>query len=335
MARSANQKLKLLLLRQYLERNSDEEHPVSTAQLLEYLASEGISAERKSIYSDMEALQSFGLDLIRVRDGNSSGWYIGERVFQLPELRLLADSGQSSRFITRRKSMELIAKLEGLASVHQAKSLRRQVVVKNRIKAMNESIYYLVDELHAAINGDKLIRFHYAGYDGHGRRVLRRGGAWYDVSPYALLWDDENYYLVGYDSNAEQINHYRVDKMLHIQMSEEAREGKEHFKKFNMADYAKKSFGMFGGKEQAVKLLVENSLAGVMIDRFGKDIMLIPADEEHFTVNVDVHVSNQFLGWIFSLGEGVKIVSPPQVVEQLNQEISRQAQKYNGNAGAE
>lgn len=152
-ARSANQKLKLLLLRQYLERNSDEAHPVTTAQLLEYLASEGISAERKSIYSDLEALQSFGLDLIRVRDGNITCWYIGERVFQLPELRLLADSVQSSRFITRKKSLELIAKLEGLTSVHQAKELRRQVVVKNRIKAMNESIYYLVDELHTAING--------------------------------------------------------------------------------------------------------------------------------------------------------------------------------------
>ena len=176
MARSANQKLKLLLLRQYLERNSDEAHPVTTAQLLEYLASEGISAERKSIYSDLEALQSFGLDLIRVRDGNITCWYIGERVFQLPELRLLADSVQSSRFITRKKSLELIAKLEGLTSVHQAKELRRQVVVKNRIKAMNESIYYLVDELHTAINGDKRIRFHYTGYDGHGRRVLRRGG---------------------------------------------------------------------------------------------------------------------------------------------------------------
>ena len=134
-------------------------------------------------------------------------------MFQLPELRLLADSVQSSRFITRKKSLELIAKLEGLTSVHQAKELRRQVVVKNRIKAMNESIYYLVDELHNAINGDKRIRFHYTGYDGHGRRVLRRGGAWYDVSPYALLWDDENYYLIGYDSAFSEIRHFRVDKI--------------------------------------------------------------------------------------------------------------------------
>ena len=227
MARSANQKLKLLLLRQYLERNSDEAHPVTTAQLLEYLASEGISAERKSIYSDLEALQSFGLDLIRVRDGNITCWYIGERVFQLPELRLLADSVQSSRFITRKKSLELIAKLEGLTSVHQAKELRRQVVVKNRIKAMNESIYYLVDELHTAINGDKRIRFHYTGYDGHGRRVLRRGGTWYDVSPYALLWDDENYYLVAWDGEAGAIKHYRADKMSRLAVTDQPRLGKE------------------------------------------------------------------------------------------------------------
>ena len=192
-----------------------------------------------------------------------------------------------------------------------------------------------MDAIHNAISENRKIRFQYFQWNVKKEMELRHKGAYYHISPWGLSWKDENYYLVGYDSNAEQIKHYRVDKMLHIQMSEEAREGKEHFKKFNMADYAKKSFGMFGGKEQAVKLLVENSLAGVMIDRFGKDIMLIPADEEHFTVNVDVHVSNQFLGWIFSLGEGVKIVSPPQVVEQMNQEISRQAQKYNGNAGAE
>lgn len=167
MARSANQKLKLLLLRQYLERNSDEAHPVTTAQLLEYLASEGISAERKSIYSDLEALQSFGLDLIRVRDGEHH--LLVHRRAGVPAARSCGcwpDSVQSSRFITRKKSLELIAKLEGLTSVHQAKELRRQVVVKNRIKAMNESIYYLVDELHTAINGDKRIRFHYTGYDG-------------------------------------------------------------------------------------------------------------------------------------------------------------------------
>ena len=157
---------------------------------------------------------------------------------------------------------------------------------------------------------------------------LRHSGAYYHISPWGLSWDDENYYLVGYDSDAQIIKHYRVDKMLHIKMTEEPREGKEHFKKLDMADYAKKSFGMYGGKEQTVKLLVENGLAGVMIDRFGKDIMMIPVDEEHFTVNVDVRVSGPFVGWIISLGEGVKIVGPDEVVEQMRMEITRLSRQY-------
>ena len=157
---------------------------------------------------------------------------------------------------------------------------------------------------------------------------LRHGGAFYHISPWGLSWDDENYYLVGYDSEADTLKHYRVDKMLHIEMSEEKREGQEHFKKLDMADYAKKSFGMFGGKEQKVKLLVQNELAGVIIDRFGKDIMMIPKDEKHFTVNVDVRVSNQFLGWVFSLGNGVKIISPDEVVEQMKQEVDRLREQY-------
>ena len=328
MARSANQKLKLLLLRQYLERNSDEEHPVSTAQLLEYLASEGISAERKSIYSDMEALQSFGLDLIRVRDGNRSGWYIGERAFQLPELRLLADSVQSSRFITRRKSMELIAKLEGLASVHQAKSLRRQVVVKNRIKAMNESIYYLVDELHAAINGDKLIRFHYAGYDGHGRRVLRRGGAWYDVSPYALLWDDENYYLIGYDSSASAIRHYRVDKIFDLRTAGDGREGREAFAALDMSEYTSAHFGMFSGTPENVRLECRDTLAGAVIDRFGADTMLIPSREGYFPVTVPVAVSAPFFGLICSFGGDMKLLSPESAAEALRAHLRKLTEAF-------
>ncbi len=328
MARSANQKLKLLLLRQYLERNSDEAHPVTTAQLLEYLASEGISAERKSIYSDLEALQSFGLDLIRVRDGNITCWYIGERVFQLPELRLLADSVQSSRFITRKKSLELIAKLEGLTSVHQAKELRRQVVVKNRIKAMNESIYYLVDELHTAINGDKRIRFHYTGYDGHGRRVLRRGGAWYDVSPYALLWDDENYYLIGYDSAFSEIRHFRVDKISDLRTAGDGREGGKAFAALDMSAYTSAHFGMFSGTPENIRLECRDTLAGAVIDRFGTDTMLIPSREGYFTVTVPVAVSAPFFGWLCSFGGDIKLLAPESAVDALREHLRKFAEAY-------
>ena len=335
MPKGTNQKFKLYRLAQIMLERTDDDHYITMPEILAALEEYEITADRKSIYNDLRDLEVLGIEVEGEPVGNRYHYHVVSRPFELPELKLLVDAIQSSRFITERKTNALIRKLEKLVSKYEAMKLQRQVYVSGRIKTMNESIYYTVDAIHNAISENRKIRFQYFQWNVKKEMELRHKGAYYHISPWGLSWKDENYYLVGYDSNAEQIKHYRVDKMLHIQMSEEAREGKEHFKKFNMADYAKKSFGMFGGKEQAVKLLVENSLAGVMIDRFGKDIMLIPADEEHFTVNVDVHVSNQFLGWIFSLGEGVKIVSPPQVVEQMNQEIARQAQKYNGNAGAE
>lgn len=158
---------------------------------------------------------------------------------------------------------------------------------------------------------------------------LRHDGAFYHISPWGLSWDHENYYLVGFDSEAMKIKYYRVDKMLRVQMTEEEREGKEHFKKLDMSEYTRKSFSMFGGEEQQVKLLVENALAGVIIDRFGKDMMMIPTDAEHFTVNVNVQVSSHFLGWIISLGKGVQIVGPDDVVEQMRKEIRRLSAQYN------
>ena len=328
MAKLQNQKIKILyLMRAFLER-SDEKHPLTMADLMTELGRYGIQAERKSIYADIETLRTFGMDIILRKDA-PAGYYLGKRDFELPELKLLVDTVQASKFITAKKSGELIQKLEGLASHYEARQLQRQVYVANRIKTMNESIYYTVDAIHNAISENRKIRFQYFQWNVKKEMELRHDGAWYLVSPWGLSWDDENYYLVGYDSEVQKIKHYRVDKMLHIQMTEEEREGKEHFNKLDMADYTKKSFGMFRGKEKTVKLLVDNQLAGVMIDRFGKTISLIPVDEEHFTINVDVHVSKQFLGWVFSLGEQVKIISPDEVVEQMKREIERLKSQYN------
>ena len=224
----------------------------------------------------------------------------------------------------------MIKKLETLVSKYDAQKLQRQVYVSGRIKTMNESIYYTVDAIHNAISENKKIKFQYYQWNVKKEMELRHNGAWYHISPWGLSWDNENYYLVGYDSAAQKIKHYRVDKMLHIKLSNESREGKEHFKKLDMADYAKKSFGMFGGKEQRVKMLVKNNLAGVIIDRFGKEVMMIPADEEYFTVNVDVHVSRQFLSWVFSLGEDIRIIGPDEVVEEMKREVLRLVEQYQG-----
>lgn len=317
MPKSPNQKQKLLLLREYLERNTDEDHPASTAQVIEYLASRGVAAERKSIYDDMDTLSAFGLDVQRVRRGNASGWFIGQRDFQLPELRLLVDSIQSSRFITRKKSLELIGKIENLASAHQAKGLRRQVWVKNRIKSMNESIYYLVDDLHAAIDADEKIRFHYFQFDPRRQRQLRHGGAWYQVSPYALLWDSENYYLVAYDPAAGIVKHYRVDKMIDLERCGGPRDGKELFRNVDLSAYANAHFGMFSGEITPVRLQFKNELAGAVIDRFGTDVLLIPGEDGTFTVTVPAAVTMPFFGWLCSFGGDVRVLGPASAVEGM------------------
>ena len=328
MPKGSNQKFKLYRLAQIMQEQTDEEHYITMPEIMRELEKYDVTADRKSIYNDLRDLKVLGIEVEGEPVGNRYHYHVVDRAFELPELKLLVDAIQSSKFITEKKTNALIKKLETLVSKYDAQKLQRQVYVSGRIKTMNESIYYTVDAIHNAITENKKIKFQYYQWNVKKEMELRHDGAWYHISPWGLSWDDENYYLVGYDAEAEKIKHYRVDKMLHIKLSDENREGKEYFKKLDMADYAKKSFGMYGGKEQKVKLWVKNDLAGVIIDRFGKDIMMIPADEEHFTVNVDVRVSRQFLGWVFSLGENIKIAGPEEVVEQMRDEIVRLKGQY-------
>lgn len=328
MPKGSNQKLKLYRLAQIMLENTDDSHYMTMPEIMNELESYEITADRRTIYTDLRDLENLGIEIEGEAVGNKYQYHVIDRPFELPELKLLVDAIQSSKFITERKSNALIRKLEKLVSKYEAMKLQRQVFVSGRIKTMNESIYYIVDAIHNAISENRKIRFQYFQWNVKKEMELRHNGEYYHISPWGLSWDAENYYLIGYDSQAGKIKHYRVDKMLHIQMSDEKREGKEHFKKLDLADYARKSFGMFGGKEKKVKLLVDNSLAGVIIDRFGKDLMLIPADDNHFTVHVDVHVSKQFFGWIISLGESVKIAGPQEVVEQMQEEIKRLVQQY-------
>lgn len=307
---------------------TDEEHYISMPEIIEALAAYDITADRKSLYQDLRDLEKLGIEVEGEATGNRYHYHVISRFFELPELKLLVDAIQSSKFITERKSNALIKKLERLVSKYEAQKLQRQVYVSGRIKTMNESIYYTVDAIHNAISENRKIKFQYYQWNIKKEMELRHNGAWYHISPWGLSWDDENYYLVGFDSEAGLIKHYRVDKMLHISMSEEKREGSEYFTKLDMAEYAKKSFGMYGGEEQTVKLLVDNSLAGVVIDRFGKDVMLIPTDGDRFTVSVNVRVSRQFMGWVFSLGEKVKIIGPDLVIQQMREEVARLVRQY-------
>ena len=258
-----NQKLKLLYLIKIFTEDTDDQHALTLPQIVEKLDAYGVSAERKTLYQDFELLRDFGFDIIGQQARRNFYYHMGNRRFELPELKLLVDSVQSAKFITDKKSNAL------MVSKYEARKLQRQVIISGRIKAMNESIYYNVDKLHEAIGTDRQIRFKYFRWNINKEMELRKDGAWYQVSPWALMWDDENYYLVGYDAEDGKIKHYRVDKMWRISVADRKREGKEQFKAFNMPRYTKSLFGMFGGEEVKVTLEAENGMVGILLDRFG------------------------------------------------------------------
>ncbi|MBQ4347605.1 MAG: WYL domain-containing protein [Firmicutes bacterium] len=327
MPRSANQKLKLLYLKRLLLERSDEEHPLTVADMIKELAHYGIAAERKAIYDDLEALRLYGLDIVQLK-GKSTGYYISSRDFELPELKLLVDSVQSSKFITRKKTLSLIKKIEGLTNIYDAQLLQRQVYVRNRVKSMNESVYYNVDEISAAIAKNRKIRFRYFEYMVNKRRRFRKDGGFYEVSPFALMCDDENYYLLAYDSEADMLKHYRVDKMMGISIPDSPREGEELFRRVDMSSYSKKIFGMFTGKEENVALRFENHLVGAVLDRLGRDISVIPDKDEHFLVRTSVAVSPQFFAWVTGFGAAAQIMAPERVVSMMREHIFSVAKLY-------
>ena len=320
MPRSANQKLKLLYLAQILMEQTDEEHPLTVQALIAQLAKHDIQAERKSVYDDLDALSRFGLD-VQCRKGRTPGWFVGARDFELPELKLLVDAVQSSRFITRRKSDALIRKLERLASIHQAQQLQRQVFVSGRVKVMNESIYYNVDKLHTALSAKRAITFQYFDYNMYREKVFRREGAQYTVSPYGLIWNNDNYYLVAYDGSHREMRHYRVDKMAEITVTNLPREGAEDYPNFDIAVYGQKHFGMYSGEETTVILRAKSSMAGVVLDRFGQDVILVPDGPDFFSVSIPLVLSPQFYGWLFALDPDVTLTAPPRAVAAYQERL--------------
>ena len=320
MPKSENQKLKLLYIIDILEKDSDEEHPISTQELIDRLAEFDIKAERKAIYNDMECLGNFGYDIIHI-PGKNGGYCLGSRRFSMPELKLLVDAVQSSKFITVKKSRELISKLSDMVSRHDSVHLNRQVDVFNRVKTMNESIYYNVDHLHKAMNNNHGITFRYFDLNYKKEKVLRHDGKTYRVSPWSLCWDDENYYLISYDEETAEIRHFRVDKMTDIRETKDLRKGKEVFGEFDRADYSKQVFGMFSGTAEPVVLRCRKRLAHIIFDRFGTEVSVRSVDEEHFEVTVKVIASRPFFSWVFQFGGEVSIVSPTSVIEEYKELI--------------
>lgn len=318
MSRGTNQKFKFTYLMKIMLEKTDDEHSLTMPQIMEELEKYDVTAERKSIYTDFQDMtEKFGVEIIKEQIGRETYYHVGAREFELAEVKLLIDAIQSSKFITQTKSRELITKIKSFVSEHQAKQLQRQVYINDRVKTMNESVYYNVDDIHTAINQNKKIRFKYFKWDINTKLVPRHNGDWFIVSPWALTWDDENYYMVAFDDLDSKIKHYRVDKMMHISIEEEKRSGRDVFRNFDMAEYSKATFGMYQGQKAKVKIQFANYMCGVFVDRFGKDISFRPIDDEHSEFHVDVNVSPQFFGWIFSLGKDVKVTGPSEVVERM------------------
>lgn len=327
--RKNGQKLKLIYLMQILDELTDEEHGIGMTEIIEQLEKHGVSAERKAIYKDIEQLGDIGYEVVKEKENRETVYKTLTRKFDVSELKLLVDAVQASKFIPKKNSEELIKKLESFASKYEAVALQRQVYVSNRVKSDSKTGYYNIDALHDAINKNKMIDFDYYEWNIKKELSLRVNGNKKNISPWALMWDDENYYLVAYESNTQMIKHFRVDKMKNIRILEEIRDGKEEFEKFDVAQYTKQVFGMFTGNKRNVRIEFDNSLVGVVIDRFGTDIMLVPKQDNKFTINVDVAVSPIFYSWIMSFGDKATILEPQDVVEEIRENIENLYNKYN------
>ena len=317
MPKGKQQKLKLYYLSRIMTEKTDDEHGLSMKEIQMRLAEYGCTADRKSLYDDLEALRVLGIDVIGEQIGGSYRYHVGSKQFDIAELKLLVDAVQSSKFITEKKSNDLIKKLTSMASDYEAAQLKRQVVVQGRVKTMNECIYYVVDDIHRAITQNKQIMFEYMQWNLKKELEKRRMEP-YRVSPWALIWDDENYYLVAYSEPDDCIKHYRVDKMKNINVLPEKRKGKDKFKDEDLAAYSTRNFGMYAGEEKDVRIAFKDEMVGVIIDRFGKNITIHPSKQEGWSETVvKVAVSRHFFGWIFALGNDVTITGPKSVVEMF------------------
>ncbi len=321
--------LKTFYLMQILLDRSDEEHPLNATALQDILRTEyGVTINRTTVYSEIAKLEDFGLDIV-LQDGRTKGYYVGSRQFELAELKLLVDAVQASKFITEKKSKELISKLETLCSKNEAKQLSNQVMIYRRAKTQNETIYYNVDMIHSAIYRGRQITYQYVEWTVRKETELRHGGTFYEVSPLNLIWDDENYYLVGFDEKAGRMRHYRVDKIRNMSILDKERSRQALEEKIDPVDFSKKTFGMFGGVDESVRFTGLNHLAGVMLDRFGTDIWMRPLDEEHFSAVVTVTVSPQFFGWMAAIGKDLEITGPEHVRQQYREYLKGILEKYN------
>ena len=315
-------KLKLLYLADIFRRETDEEHTISIAALIRRLNEYGITVNRNTLCEDIELLKDYGLDICTSKESGTANQYnLANRDFELPELKLLVDAIQFSQLITPNKSMELIHKLSGLTSSHQAKQLERLVIITDRLKGINESVYYTIDTVHTAVLQKQKISFKYSNHTIDKKKKYRNSGKPYVVSPYTLAWSNNNYYLIAFHDKYNDLSQFRIDRMDKIELLDEPR--KELSEDFNMEKYTQKVFSMYNGELREVELIMDNSLIDVAIDRFGKQAKLTGFDDEHFSVKASLSISPTFFSWLFQFGDKVRIVAPQEIKEDLKAHTTR------------
>ena len=321
MPRSSGQKLKLLYLADIFRYETDEEHPLSVKQIIEILGQKGVSAERKAIYTDIEALcDEYGMDICSTREGNETKHYLASADFELAELQLLADAVACSKFITQKKSRELIKKIEKLTSRHQANVLQRNVIIANRAKTINEKVYYNIQTIHEAIKRGKKITFRYFRHNMRKQKEYKYDGELYVMSPYTLAWDDEKYYCIGFYDRRNSVSNFRVDRMEDVAISDERA---EKDKSFNISEYSKKVFGMFGGELVRATLIFEKFLLDNVMDKFGTDVTIHKVDDNHFSVSREVSMSPTFYAWMFQFGENARIEGPDTLIDAYKKYVKK------------
>lgn len=329
MPKESMQKIKLLYLYDILLKETDENNCLSAQELIKRLEEKDIFVERKTIFSDIQTLKDFGLDIVVKKSRENSGYYLNSRDFELPELKIITEAILSSRFISAKKSKNLINRLSILVSPSERKQLEREVYVSGRVKTENESVYYNVDMLHNSMLENREITFYYLTWNPDKTLAPRKNGKLYRVSPWALTVKDENYYLIAYDDQAKQIKHYRVDKMKDIKtVGRSKRLGKEKFSVYDLGEYTNQNFGMFGGDNDVVSLSVPEDKVGIIFDRFGKDISIKPDKNHRYVMRVHVCVSSQFYGWLTGLGADIYITGPEQIKNEYVSYIENIIKSY-------
>ncbi len=327
MPKGTNQKLKLLYLQKVLLEETDYEHGLTMEQIIKCLEAYEVTAERKTLYADLKALKEVGMDIVGEKCGKEYRYHVQSRDFELAEVKILADALSASRFISKKKTKELIEKISHLVSKYEAKSLRRQVYLSGRVKATNESVYYTVDAVHRAIAAKRKVRFIYTNWNTKKKLVPRYNGKVYEVSPWGLSFNDDNYYMIGFDSDRQTIRHYRLDKMKDIALTDIPVDGADYMRNIEIGTYVTQNFGMCGGDVRAVRVRLPETFCGVFIDRFGKDIEFHDVGDGMVECTITLAVSWTFFAWIFGLGD-VTIVAPQDVVREVKEFIGDIVQKY-------